>query len=249
MAATEVLIAVFCSIILIPAIIWLVLSYMSKTQADSTPPAGLQGDEQYQTLDVRRPEEAAQPAPRQARYESGMRLHRNMQDPSVAFKFGGNIGTLEGEASVGETIVIDSVYTDEKGDLKYRVQGAKASCKTTVLEKHFDRRDGTNVRQLGDVVTRNNVDKKMEFNMKGKLGIVRPGTVATVASVFVDRDGEVKYTLKGAINWLPESKFIKYFSRVEGESPPGSRRNTAHNRSMIESEADGDELKETLLAS
>eukprot|EP00754_Rhynchopus_humris_P049098 Rhum_TRINITY_DN8182_c0_g1::Rhum_TRINITY_DN8182_c0_g1_i1::g.26607::m.26607 len=171
---------------------------------------------------------------KEARYAVGAVLHRNMQDPSVAFKFGSEVGTLEGPQSVGKTIVVDAVYTDERGDMKYRVRDAKASCKVTVLEKHFDQRcEHPTPFVVGDTVVRNNVDRKMEFNMKGSLGIVRPGTVAVVAAVFVDKSNllKVKYTLKGAVNWLPEEKFATYFTRVDEAELSTSTMATNRDRS------------------
>ena len=122
---------------------------------------------------------------KEARYAVGSVLHRNMQDPAVAFKFGSEVGTLEGPQSVGKTIVVDAVYTDERyvrpksktstffslplvffsrcrGDMKYRVRDAKASCKVTVLEKHFDQRcEHPTPFVVGDTVVRNNVDRKV----------------------------------------------------------------------------------------
>ena len=51
---------------------------------------------------------------KEARYDVGATLTRNMQDPSVAFKFGGDIGVIQGQESVGDVITIEAVYTDEK---------------------------------------------------------------------------------------------------------------------------------------
>eukprot|EP01064_Diplonema_japonicum_P012971 TRINITY_DN2032_c0_g1_i3.p2 TRINITY_DN2032_c0_g1~~TRINITY_DN2032_c0_g1_i3.p2 ORF type:complete len:136 (+),score=27.72 TRINITY_DN2032_c0_g1_i3:400-807(+) len=129
--------------------------------------------------------------------------------------------------------------------MKYRIEDAKASCKLAVMEKHFDRRGAEATPfVVGDVVVRNNIDGKLEFNMKGAVGVVRPGTVATLASVFIDCDGEAKYTLRGAINWLPASKFVKYFSRVD--TPPPSRRGSlADLRGTMTSSIHDEPLLET----
>ncbi|KAJ9448874.1 hypothetical protein DIPPA_12223 [Diplonema papillatum] len=155
-----------------------------------------------------------------ARYKPGQLVKRNLQDTMVTFRFGGEIGTLVGPDSIGRAIVIDSIFADEKGDLKYRVEKARTPCKVSVLEKHFDSPPKTSEFHIGDTVVRNNIDRKLEFNMKGSLGVVRPGTAATVASVFADNDGNVKYTLLGAVNWLPEEKFVKYFAKAEHENTP-----------------------------
>eukprot|EP01061_Rhynchopus_euleeides_P019881 TRINITY_DN32613_c0_g1_i1.p1 TRINITY_DN32613_c0_g1~~TRINITY_DN32613_c0_g1_i1.p1 ORF type:complete len:246 (+),score=85.68 TRINITY_DN32613_c0_g1_i1:635-1372(+) len=206
---------------------------------DDTRPMG----DTYTQLDVLAASPVTQPpqvtqgsrkSSKEARYPVGATLVRNMQDPSVAFKFGGDVGTIQGPESVGAVITIEDVYTDEKGDLKYRIANAKASCKVTILEKHFDRRPSSSSFQLGEPVMRNSTDKKMEFNMKGSLGIVRPGTTSTVAAVFVDKDGSVKYTLKGAVNWLPEDKFERYFTSVQGEQEPRRDSQASYRKSLTE---------------
>eukprot|EP00755_Sulcionema_specki_P013782 Sspe_Gene.54917::Locus_30255_Transcript_1_1_Confidence_1.000_Length_4369::g.54917::m.54917 len=168
--------------------------------------------------------------PRVARYTPGTVVARNMQDTSVAFSFGGEVGCLVGPESIGKTIEIESVFTSGNF-LKYRVKGAKASCKAVVLERHFDNRLALeSTFKLGDTVVRNNVDGDMKFNMKGTVGVIRPGGKAVVAAVFTDVDGEVKYTLKGAVNWLPESKFVRYFERDHTEEADGSSASRSYQK-------------------
>ena len=55
----------------------------------------------------------------------------------------------------------------------------------------------------------------------------------TPTQVFVDKSNplKVKYTLKGAVNWLPEEKFATYFTRVDEAELSTSTMATNRDRS------------------